>query len=222
VPVIGVSLAVPEPWGSRLQEFRVANGDAQGATIPTHITLVPPVEIEQHRMSDVECHLDAVAAASRAYRIHLRGSGTFRPISPVVFVNLVAGISPTSSSSSTSPTTRTSPSPTWTTTSCSTGPSTAWLPSTAGSPSTRSISMCMTAMSGGNPRVGTPSAARTDGVAARAPADPRGCYAPAVTPVRPRVRTRAHYSRVGGNALAVRSPTSRPCPSSRSWPSRSS
>jgi 2'-5' RNA ligase len=95
VPVIGVSLAVPEPWGSRLQEFRVANGDAQGATIPTHITLVPPVEIEQHRMSDVECHLDAVAAASPAYRIHLRGSGTFRPISPVVFVNLVAGISPT-------------------------------------------------------------------------------------------------------------------------------
>jgi 2'-5' RNA ligase len=95
MPTIGVSLAVPEPWGSRLQELRVANGDAQGATIPTHVTLVPPVEIEHARMGDVECHLDAVAAASPAYRVHLRGSGTFRPVSPVVFVNLVEGISPT-------------------------------------------------------------------------------------------------------------------------------
>ena len=95
MPTIGVSLAVPEPWGSRLQEFRVANGDAQGATIPTHITLVPPVEIDQQRMDDVERHLDAIAAAAPAYRVHLRGSGTFRPVSPVVFVNLVEGISPT-------------------------------------------------------------------------------------------------------------------------------
>jgi 2'-5' RNA ligase len=95
VPIIGVSLAVPEPWGSRLQEFRVANGDAQGATIPAHITLVPPVEIDQPRMTGVERHLDAVAAASPSYRVHLRGSGTFRPVSPVVFVNLVEGISPT-------------------------------------------------------------------------------------------------------------------------------
>ena len=95
MPTIGVSLAVPEPWGSRLQEFRVANGDAQGATIPTHITLVPPVEVDQQRLGDVERHLDAVAAASAAYRVHLRGSGTFRPVSQVVFVNLVEGISPT-------------------------------------------------------------------------------------------------------------------------------
>lgn len=92
---IGVSLAVPEPWGSRLQEFRVANGDTQGATIPTHITLVPPVVVDQERLSDVERHLDAVAAALSPYRVHLRGSGTFRPVSPVVFVNLVEGISPT-------------------------------------------------------------------------------------------------------------------------------
>ncbi len=95
MPTIGVSLAVPEPWGSRLQEFRVAVGDAGGATIPTHITLVPPVEIDPQRMGDVESHLDAVAASSTPYRVHLRGSGTFRPVSPVVFVNLVEGISPT-------------------------------------------------------------------------------------------------------------------------------
>jgi 2'-5' RNA ligase len=95
MPTIGVSLAVPEPWGSRLQQFRIANGDAQGATIPTHITLVPPIEVDESRLGDVDRHLETVAAASAQYRVHLRGSGTFRPISPVVFVNLVEGISPT-------------------------------------------------------------------------------------------------------------------------------
>ena len=93
MPTIGVSLAVPEPWGSRLQEFRVANGDSQGATIPTHITLVPPSEVEEERLGDVERHLELVAAACPTYDVHLRGSGTFRPVSPVVFVNLVEGIS---------------------------------------------------------------------------------------------------------------------------------
>jgi 2'-5' RNA ligase len=92
---IGVSIAVPEPWGSRLQDFRVTNGDAQGSSIPTHITLVPPLEVAEDGMSAVERHLAEVARTSPAYRIHLRGSGTFRPVSPVVFVNLVEGISQT-------------------------------------------------------------------------------------------------------------------------------
>ncbi|MGC4108886.1 MAG: 2'-5' RNA ligase family protein [Nocardioides sp.] len=95
MPTIGVSLAVPEPWGSHLQEFRVANGDAQGAAIPTHITLVPPIVVAPEQMPEVERHLTSVAAASAPYEVHLRGSGTFQPISPVVFVNLVEGISQT-------------------------------------------------------------------------------------------------------------------------------
>jgi 2'-5' RNA ligase len=95
VPTIGVSLAVPEPWGSRLQEFRVANGDSQGSGIPTHVTLVPPLEVGAGRLDEVEQHLADVAAQHPAYRVHLRGSGTFRPVSPVVFVNLVEGISQT-------------------------------------------------------------------------------------------------------------------------------
>ena len=92
---IGVSISVPEPWGSYLQDFRVNNGDAAGSGIPTHITLVPPLEVEEARVADVEDHLANVAAATAPYRIHLRGSGTFRPVSPVVFLNLVEGISQT-------------------------------------------------------------------------------------------------------------------------------
>lgn len=95
MPTIGVSLAVPEPWGSWLQDFRVTNGDAHGSSIPTHITLVPPVEMAPEGLPDVEQHLRAVAATGAPYRVHLRGTGTFRPVSPVVFVNLVEGISQT-------------------------------------------------------------------------------------------------------------------------------
>lgn len=95
MPTIGVSLAVPEPWGSRLQDFRVANGDTEGAAIPSHITLVPPVEVGTEELERIEHHLDAVAARLAPYPVHLRGSGTFRPVSPVVFINLVEGISRT-------------------------------------------------------------------------------------------------------------------------------
>jgi 2'-5' RNA ligase len=95
VATIGVSIAVPEPWGSRLQDFRVENGDQQGASIPSHITLVSPIDIDPGRMLDVEGHLAEVAASTTPYSIHLRGSGTFRPVSPVVFVSLAEGISST-------------------------------------------------------------------------------------------------------------------------------
>ncbi|WP_151083210.1 2'-5' RNA ligase family protein [Nocardioides cynanchi] len=95
MPTIGVSLAVPEPWGSRLQDFRVANGDEQGAAIPTHITLVPPIEVDSQTLGPIEQHLGEVARLRASYDVHLRGSGTFRPVSPVVFINLVQGISQT-------------------------------------------------------------------------------------------------------------------------------
>lgn len=94
MPTIGVSLAVPEPWGSQLQQFRVDCGDDTGKLIPTHITLIPPVVLDAEALPEVEEHLVQVAARS-PYEVHLRGSGTFRPTSPVVFISMVAGISQT-------------------------------------------------------------------------------------------------------------------------------
>ena len=90
---IGVSLAVPEPWGPQLQEYRVGLGDAAAAGIPTHITLVPPVEVDDTDVPAVVAHLEEAAAETSAFEVHLRGTGTFRPVSPVVFVSLVEGIS---------------------------------------------------------------------------------------------------------------------------------
>ena len=89
---IGVAVAIPEPWATRLQEYRLEIGDPTALGVPTHITLIPPTEVDRDLEPIVE-HLERAAAACEPFRVHLRGTGTFRPVSPVVFVGLVEGIS---------------------------------------------------------------------------------------------------------------------------------
>ncbi len=93
MPTIGVALSIPEPWASQLQDYRTDIGDATATMIPTHITLVPPTEVSADELAGIERHLGVVAASSEGFRVHLRGTGTFRPVSPVVFVSLADGIS---------------------------------------------------------------------------------------------------------------------------------
>ena len=94
MPVIGVALSIPEPWAGELQDYRI-DLDPTAALIPTHITLVPPTEIGADDLGAVEEHLAKVAESGSSFDVHLRGTGTFRPVSPVVFVSLVNGISQT-------------------------------------------------------------------------------------------------------------------------------
>jgi 2'-5' RNA ligase len=93
VTTIGVAIAVPEPWGEQLQGYRRALGDTSADGIPTHITLMPPFQTRPDRLPAIEEHLAAASARNAAFNIHLRGTGTFRPVSPVVFVVVVQGIS---------------------------------------------------------------------------------------------------------------------------------
>ncbi|MGW1604270.1 2'-5' RNA ligase family protein [Streptomyces eurythermus] len=88
---IGVSIAVPEPHGSLLQERRAGFGDAAAHGIPTHVTLLPPTEVDEADLPAVDAHLAEVAAAGRPFPMRLSGTGTFRPLSPVVYVRVVAG-----------------------------------------------------------------------------------------------------------------------------------
>ncbi|WP_405489685.1 2'-5' RNA ligase family protein [Streptomyces sp. NBC_00096] len=88
---LGVSIAVPEPYGSSLQELRAGFGDAAAHGIPTHVTLVPPTEVAADRLPEIRAHLAEVAAAGRSFGMRLAGTGTFRPLSPVVFVQVVEG-----------------------------------------------------------------------------------------------------------------------------------
>ncbi|MGW5445887.1 2'-5' RNA ligase family protein [Streptomyces asiaticus] len=88
---LGVSIAVPEPYGSFLQERRAGFGDPAAHGIPTHVTLLPPTEVDVSALPAVEDHLARVAAEGRPFPMRLEGTGTFRPLSPVVFVRIVEG-----------------------------------------------------------------------------------------------------------------------------------
>jgi 2'-5' RNA ligase len=90
---IGVAIAIPEPHGAYLQQVRADYGDPMAASIPTHITLLPPTEVEADDLDRIEKHLRTVAESEQHFEIHLRGTGTFHPVSPVVFVSVVLGIS---------------------------------------------------------------------------------------------------------------------------------
>lgn len=93
MPTIGVAIAIPEPWASELQDYRTSIGDTTATQIPTHITLIPPAEVDDADLDSVTSHLAGAASAVEPFDIHLRGTGTFRPVSPVVFVTLAEGIS---------------------------------------------------------------------------------------------------------------------------------
>ncbi|WP_432476868.1 2'-5' RNA ligase family protein [Nocardioides sp. GXQ0305] len=93
MPTIGVALAIPEPWATQLQDYRTALGDETATRIPTHITLVPPTEVGDDDLAAIDRHLATTARGFPPFTVHLRGTGTFRPVSPVVFVTLAEGIS---------------------------------------------------------------------------------------------------------------------------------
>jgi len=90
---VGVAIDIPEPWGSELTRRRAEAGDAAAANVPAHLTLLGPTEIDPSRYREIEAHLSDVALVHRPYQLQLRGTGTFRPVTDVVFVAVAAGIS---------------------------------------------------------------------------------------------------------------------------------
>ncbi|GAA3797542.1 2'-5' RNA ligase family protein [Cellulomonas soli] len=89
---IGVSITVPEPWGTLLQDARAGFGDPAAEQIPSHITLLGPTVVAPERLVEIDAHLREVAASHEPFTVRLRGTGSFRPVSSVVFVQVVEGI----------------------------------------------------------------------------------------------------------------------------------
>ncbi|MEY9845607.1 2'-5' RNA ligase [Streptacidiphilus sp. BW17] len=90
--LIGVSLAVPEPYASLVQNARTGYGDRRAAGIPTHITLLPPTSVPTGALDAIDGHLVRAAEQHRPFRVRLHGTETFRPVSQVVYVRLDEGI----------------------------------------------------------------------------------------------------------------------------------
>ncbi|MCK9896894.1 2'-5' RNA ligase family protein [Frankia sp. AgB32] len=88
---IGVAIGIPEPYRTQLQDWRERLGDPNASLIVPHVTLLGPTTVRLTDLPAIEAHLSRAAGPNDPFTIRLAGSGTFRPLSPVVFVALVAG-----------------------------------------------------------------------------------------------------------------------------------
>ncbi|GAA3154619.1 2'-5' RNA ligase family protein [Blastococcus jejuensis] len=90
--VIGVVVPVPEPWAQLLVDWRAKVGDPQANVVPPHVTLLPPTEVACTERTMISAHLAQVARSHAPFDMHLSGTGTFTPVSDVVFVAVARGI----------------------------------------------------------------------------------------------------------------------------------
>lgn len=89
---VGVALAIPEPHAAALAGWRRRIGDPEADKIPPHVTLLPPTDFDFDQLELVEKHLTEAATAVLPFTMRLAGTGTFRPVSQVVFVQVSTGI----------------------------------------------------------------------------------------------------------------------------------
>ena len=90
--VLGVVVNVPEPWAQLLVDWRTKVGDPQASLVPPHVTLLPPTAVPVGERAAITAHLSSVARRHPPFDVHLSGTGTFRPVSDVVFVAVARGI----------------------------------------------------------------------------------------------------------------------------------
>ena len=77
---IGIAIDIPEPWGGLLTRRRAEAGDPAAEHIPAHLTLLGPTEVDTGELHPITAHLSTVAAGHEPFALHLRGTGTFRPL----------------------------------------------------------------------------------------------------------------------------------------------
>lgn len=89
--VLGVTIAVPDPWASQIRQVRSAAGDPLARTIVPHITLVPPVLVANDDVAALLGHVRSVARRGAPFVVEVAGAQTFRPVSPVVYLEVTRG-----------------------------------------------------------------------------------------------------------------------------------
>ena len=85
---LGVALLVPAPLSGEIDGLRRALGDGALARIPSHLTLVPPVNVRVDRLSEALAVLRAAAAATRPFTLTLGPPATFLPGSPTLHLSV--------------------------------------------------------------------------------------------------------------------------------------
>lgn len=121
----GVVIRLPEPTGQELQDWRASFEDSPAAGVSPHITLM--ISESRGEWDRLVEHVRRVLAEWEPFHLEIHGTGTFRPVTPVVYLDVERGREQCLAlhralrgsgmdSASPSSTTRTSPWPTGSTT----------------------------------------------------------------------------------------------------------
>jgi 2'-5' RNA ligase len=86
---IGVILGFPPDIAEELQGWRASFGDPMASIIPAHITLVTTTMTQD--WEGTRRHVREIARRQEPFTVTIAGTGSFRPVSPVVFLNVEDG-----------------------------------------------------------------------------------------------------------------------------------
>jgi 2'-5' RNA ligase len=86
---VGVILRFPPAVAEELQRWRASFGDPMAGVIPAHITLVTTTMTRDWEAT--RCHVRDVARRQEPFTVTIAGTGSFRPVSPVVFLRVDDG-----------------------------------------------------------------------------------------------------------------------------------
>jgi 2'-5' RNA ligase len=86
---VGVILGFPPAIAEELQRWRASFGDPMAGVVPAHITLVTTTPTRDWEAT--RAHVREVARDQAPFMVTIAGTGTFRPVSPVVFIKVEDG-----------------------------------------------------------------------------------------------------------------------------------
>jgi 2'-5' RNA ligase len=86
---VGVILGFPPAIAEELQRWRASFGDPMAGVVPAHITLVTTTPTRDWEAT--RAHVREVARNQAPFMVTISGTGTFRPVSPVVYINVEEG-----------------------------------------------------------------------------------------------------------------------------------
>ncbi len=86
---VGVILGFPPAIAKELQRWRASFGDPMAGVVPAHITLVTTTPTDDWEAT--RAHVREVARNQTPFMVTISGTGSFRPVSPVVYINVEEG-----------------------------------------------------------------------------------------------------------------------------------
>ncbi|MCQ9164845.1 MULTISPECIES: 2'-5' RNA ligase family protein [unclassified Arthrobacter] len=86
---LGVVISMPPALAAELHAWRESYAGPGNGAVPAHITLVSGRA--RHSWDEAAEHVRKVAREGSPFTVSLRGTGTFAPVSPVVFLNVDRG-----------------------------------------------------------------------------------------------------------------------------------